>query len=773
MRSMKRRLRLGLLVLVLLIPLSFMSFLMASGGAGSPDTVTRSIQNIETFARLYGYVRYFYPGDEAAAMDWERLAVYGVKQVKKARDAAELKSILEELFMPIAPALIIHETRHTASFPVDSITPPGAAGMNVVGWQHLGVGFGSSASLYKSIRLNRKNILSAPSNAFGTITRCLDAAPYRGKPIKLRAAAKVAAGQGQLWLRVDKQSGNMGFFDNMGDRPAVSNQWNYYEIKGTVDADAQEICYGCMLVGRGNMWTDDFQLYVKEDSQSEIWKPIAIPNPDFEADKEGIKPEGWGGGGNGYSFQVTSETAAKGGKSVHVQSQDVLLSNELFPQKPPFGTIIAKELGSGLSCLMPIALYGTETQTVPVASLDQLGRLKAAINKDAAGQFSVEDPDARLADIVISWNIFQHFFPYFDAVKTDWKAALPAALADAWDDKNQQDFLKTLRRFTAKLKDGHVRVILKGDTSESFCLPLAWEWIENQLVITGVFDGTLTQIKVGDVVAKINGVSAKAALEKEEQYISAATLGWKRYRSLYALLVGEKNQEFRLEIAGDGKTHLETLRASLGMQEYYDLSRKAAVKSKTLEEGIYYLNLDQIGMEEIDKLMPELEKAKAIICDLRGYPKSNHQLICHLLKEKDTAQWMWVPQIIYPDYQQVTYLKTGWFLEPLKPRLTAKMFFITDGRAISYAESFLGYIEGYKLATIVGQPSAGTNGDINPFPLPGGYFINWTGLRVLKLDGSQHHGVGIIPNVAVERTIKGVKEGRDEFLEKALELARK
>lgn len=100
------------------------------------------------------------------------------------------------------------------------------------------------------------------------------------------------------------------------------------------------------------------------------------------------------------------------------------------------------------------------------------------------------------------------------------------------------------------------------------------------------------------------------------------------------------------------------------------------------------------------------------------------------------------------------------------------VIFITNGRAISYAESYMGYIEGYKLATIVGQPTAGTNGNVNLFSLPGGYKISWTGMKVVKHDGTQHHGIGVLPNIYVEKTIQGVKEGRDEFLEKALEVAR-
>ena len=51
--------------------------------------------------------------------------------------------------------------------------------------------------------------------------------------------------------------------------------------------------------------------------------------------------------------------------------------------------------------------------------------------------------------------------------------------------------------------------------------------------------------------------------------------------------------------------------------------------------------------------------------------------------------------------------------------------------------------------------------------------IFWTGMRVVKHDGSRHRLVGIQPTVPMTRTIPGVREGRDELLEKALEIAKK
>ena len=43
-------------------------------------------------------------------------------------------------------------------------------------------------------------------------------------------------------------------------------------------------------------------------------------------------------------------------------------------------------------------------------------------------------------------------------------------------------------------------------------------------------------------------------------------------------------------------------------------------------------------------------------------------------------------------------------------------------------------------------------------------------MKVVKLDGSQHHAIGVLPNIYVRKTIDGIKLGKDEFLERAIEV---
>lgn len=178
------------------------------------------------------------------------------------------------------------------------------------------------------------------------------------------------------------------------------------------------------------------------------------------------------------------------------------------------------------------------------------------------------------------------------------------------------------------------------------------------------------------------------------------------------------------------------------------------------------------GMADIDARMNELAGARGVIFDLRGYPDSNHEVLKHLLTGPDTSDaWMRVPRIVHPDREQLLgYTEIGWGLVPAEPRITGRVVFITNARAISYAESVMGFVEGNGLGEIVGSATAGANGNVNRFTLPGDFQVTFTGMRVVKHDGSQHHTIGVLPTVPAEPTIEGLRAGRDELLERAIEL---
>ncbi|MEL7221897.1 MAG: S41 family peptidase [Bacteroidota bacterium] len=723
------------------------------------------ISYLKTFTQAYGYVKYFHPSDEAAEVDWNTFAAYGAQEVTQCENPAELVQTLNNLFTPLAPGIVFSST--AAAYDLSSITPANTAAYQPTYWQHRGVSKDMNYQnyVYESVRVNRYAEIDEASG-FGNLLASIDPKMYLGKALKYTAWVKLAEGfegTGHLWLRIDKSDKSLGFFENMGANPIRSTEWQQYEIIGTVDELAANILFGCFMNGKGTLLIDDVQLAYQEQEE---WIAIPLENNGFEADQIGTENEKsvWSGKGEGYSFTL-SDTDYKAGKQAAVITYEGKISRvrgeTIFDAHPQFGELVEREIGKDIYCQIPLNLYTTEEATYPKSNTyPQLSvELEEAVYDDNSLAL-------HLGNVVNLYNVFQHFYPYFDQVAVDWDAELEKALKRSFTDKRKEDHLITLQKMTAPLKDGHIRV-WQGE-STPYSLPIEWEWIEGQLVITDVFDEDLA-IERGSIVTQINQQPAEDFFVEINSRISAGTAGWLAYRAQSLSTKGKEGEEMLITIDG--------IVIPLKFEKKYNYTDGEIAIQKydhtVLDGGIHYLNLGTIEMDTINALLPELATANGIICDMRGYPNGNHDLIAHLLAEKDTSTaWMRVPQIIYPDQKKlVGYEHHGWEIEPKAPYLgDKKIVFIIDGRAISYAESYMSFIEGYQLATIVGQPTAGTNGNVNPFDLLGGYSLSWTGMKVFKHDGSQHHGIGILPDIYVNKTIAGVRAGKDEFLEKAIEV---
>jgi C-terminal processing protease CtpA/Prc len=233
------------------------------------------------------------------------------------------------------------------------------------------------------------------------------------------------------------------------------------------------------------------------------------------------------------------------------------------------------------------------------------------------------------------------------------------------------------------------------------------------------------------------------------------------------LLVGPQESRVMLAIE-NGAGDVRRLELARGTADPVREPRPESVAE--LQPGVLYLDLERMTDDDFRAALPRLTTARGLILDLRGYPRVSPLPLAHLIDEPITcARWN-IPVAFRPDRQGVTFRFSNWPVAPIAPRLRAPVVCLTGPGAISYAETFLGMVEHYRLAAIVGQSTAGTNGNVNRFTIPGGYSVSFTGMKVLKHDGSRHHGVGIQPTVPLMRTRGGARAERDELLEKALEM---
>jgi len=745
-----------------LVLLSAMVFIPLSCADRGPS---QEVKNLRAFAKMYGYVRFFHPSDEAAALDWDRFAIYGVERVRGAQTSEELGLVLAELFKPVAPTVRVHASG-TDPGPLEPLTP--SPEMKVVAWQHLGVFLPGRPNIYDSKRTARYEGRSAGSPPFGNVAQSLRAVDHRGRRFRfsawVRAEVEGADNYAQLWARVDGPGGEVTFFENMQQRPIVSEEWQRYEIVGAIAEQAEMVLFGGILSGSGKAWLDDVVVEIEDADGG--WSAVEIGNPGFESGTAGERPTIWAANGRGYEFLTIDDESHSGRQCVVIERIGADGPMNLFESYPSIGEAIERPLDAGLSARVPLALFSDATSTLPRAddaALDELSKALGSIDLESA---TAEEVSVRLGSVVIAWNVFQHFYPYFDVVDVDWDSQLTASLEEALGEVDTAGFHEALRRMVAALQDGHGSVYLEEIQPEGG-LPFAVSMVEDRLVVVS---DDHPDLRSGDILVSLDGVDAITVFNREMNLRSGSPQ-WRRAVAATQLGFGDEGEELSLGILR-GDEQLDLVVKRQGPEQRRREPRPNEIEE--FEDGVYYVDLTRADMDTIDQRLEEIAAAPAVVFDLRGYPRGNHRILSHLLNAPDTSKgWMRVPQIVYPDHvEPAGWDLHGWEMQPEEPHISGRVVFVTDARAISYAESVMGLVEGYGLGEIVGSPTAGTNGNVNPLELPGGYRITWTGMKVVKLDGSQHHLIGVLPTVPAERTVQGIREGRDEVLEVAIEVAR-
>jgi C-terminal processing protease CtpA/Prc len=423
------------------------------------------------------------------------------------------------------------------------------------------------------------------------------------------------------------------------------------------------------------------------------------------------------------------------------------------------------DLEGSITCHVPLALFVNDSGTYPSPAGQHPWNTPTSPD-----DYSVRSETTRLAAVAMTWNVFQHFYPYFDVIETDWAEALSTALSSACTDHNELDLARTLRILVKALHDGHANVYHSVDYTDFYSPALTVQWIENRLVVTYTDTAEVQRIRPGDVILAVDGVPAEEALAEKKRYISGATPQYILYRATSEVLMGSHNSKVTVDVlphSGEPYT-LELIRTTAF---YGGLEGREEPRPESIAElgtNFYYVDMTRTSTDHFANALPQLKRASGLIFDLRGYPRIS--ILRHLIDAPVNSPPMYIPEVSCPDRVNPSFQCSQWTVYPGYSFRNIPKIFLTDGRAISYAETYMGIIEHYQIGDIVGGPTAGTNGNVNTFILPGGYEVPWTGMKVLKHDGSQHHGVGIVPTHPVSRTIAGVAEGRDEVLEYAMDV---
>ena len=175
-------------------------------------------------------------------------------------------------------------------------------------------------------------------------------------------------------------------------------------------------------------------------------------------------------------------------------------------------------------------------------------------------------------------------------------------------------------------------------------------------------------------------------------------------------------------------------------------------------------------------MFEKFKDCPAIIFDDRGYPHGTAWQIAPRLTEKTdvTAAMFKRHDPMSPDLPNGEPSQTvTTFLQRLprthKARYHGRTVMLIDERTMSQAEHTGLFFEAANGTKFIGSPTQGANGDVTYLSVPGGIYVRFSGQGVWHADGRQLQRMGLQPIVEVRPTLAGIRAGKDEVLDRAIE----
>ncbi|MEI2739454.1 MAG: S41 family peptidase [Chitinophagaceae bacterium] len=411
----------------------------------------------------------------------------------------------------------------------------------------------------------------------------------------------------------------------------------------------------------------------------------------------------------------------------------------------------------------------------PVQNLDFLNEN----NYDNWREIGYPNELFRLQFLFRYWNTIQYFYPYKYIIGTDWNLVLKKFIPLFSGAANITSYHLLMSELVNSVNDSHSGLFdpLLQKELAPFTLPVKTVMIQDRLVVTGFKNDSLAKINglmVGDIIEKINGQTIKQIIGGKIHLVNGSNYPVKlAYMNTYGYITGGKDSSVRLQVKrSKDKLLLQVRRYS----QYSIHINKDSISWKILPGNIGLVNMGVLEKNDIDSLFSRMADTRAIIFDIRNYPKSTIFTICKYLYEKPTPfAKILIPNLDFPG----TFLWKGNIVygpvadDKNKRHYKGRIMLLVNENTQSQAEWTAMALQAIPGAITIGSQTSGADGDVSHLYLTGGYHTNMTGLGVFYPDGAPTQRIGIKIDVTVQPTIKGILEKRDEILEKALEILSK
>ena len=647
---------------------------------------------------------------------------------------------------------------------------------------------------------------------------------YVGKKITLTGYIKtenVTDGYAGLWMRIDPSIA----FDNMNKNGVKgTTDWTKYEITLAMSPErTKQIVFGGLLVGKGKMWLDNFNVSI-DGKDIQNLKPIEKKLFSADNDKEFDK-------GSGISNISINNTQIENLKSLglvwgflkyyhpNIAKGEYNWDYELFRILPKVlnavnnknrDSVLIKWIDSlgEFSQGKEIVIRSSEVKIGPDLVWinnsnfsDELMTLLLKVknanrpkehyyiglqpgvgnpdfkNENAYSVMKYPDAGFRLLALYRYWNIIQYYFPYKNLIEEDWKNVLGEFIPKFMDAKDETEYTLATLELIGRVHDTHANIwggnqVLINHFGLRYA-SVKLTFIENKPVVTGFYDeklGKETCLEIGDIISVINNRPVEEIVKERLKFSPASNYSTK-LRDIAPNLLRTNDSIINIEFIRIDRRESKTLRTFSSIEiNLYSKYQITDTCFKLINKDIAYINNGSLKREYLPKIWKEIENTKGLIIDIRNYPSDFpiYDLSSYLMPKSTPFVKFTNGSIESPGL--FTFTKSLNAGKKNKSYYKGKVVILINEISQSSAEFHTMAYRVNPNSTVIGSTTAGADGNVSQFYLPGGISTMISGIGVYYPDGKETQRIGIVPNIEIKPTIQGITKGQDELINKAIEI---
>ncbi|KPE49611.1 S41 family peptidase [Chryseobacterium indologenes] len=641
---------------------------------------------------------------------------------------------------------------------------------------------------------------------------------YAGKKITISGYIKtedVADGFAGFWMRIDPKIG----FDNMQKKEIKgTTPWTRYET--TLDLspeNTKKIFIGTLLTGKGKAWFDDIKITIDgKDIQDAAVFQKKLFNADLDKEFDNgskissidvskknlynLKNLGliWGylkyyhpnvaEGKYNWDYELFRILPKISGASA--QQRDKVLTEWIKglgafqTEKIPVNSKnvkISPDLnwitGSGFSKELSDLLLKLKDAKRPKVNY-YLDFFDGIGNPDFEHEKPYENnlyPDAgfRLLSLYKYWNIIQYCFPYKNLIQEDWKGVLTEFIPKFTKAGNETEYTLSALEIIARIHDTHANVWGNNKALEKYFgarySPVKLVFAENKAVVNGFYNdqlGAETGLQTGDVITEVNGKPVDQII-KDLLKLTPASNYPTQLRDIAKKLLKSNAETVTVKISRNGKSENKTIKT----YEFKDLDPKKERREffKLLDDETGYFYMGSSDSKKLPEIYEQMKSTKGIVIDLRSYPPDFVVFSMGKLLKKNSTDFV--------KFTQTSNQMPGLFT--FTPSLDVdgngadyykgKIAILINETTQSSAEYHTMAFRTAPTAKVFGSTTAGADGNVSRILLPGNISTMISGIGIYYPDGKETQRIGIVPDVEIKPTVEGIRNNKDEVLDKALE----